>query len=97
MGAARDALAREHSGRRYAQAELPLLAQGIYVRALLAVRNASGGRVANVKPAAYDLTADAMTKVLGQQVTAGHVRMWIEGPTKPAEPPPGTGTRRAKG
>ncbi|MFY7962117.1 MAG: hypothetical protein ACOVVK_18725 [Elsteraceae bacterium] len=91
---ARDKMARELSSRLYGPEDLPRLAQGIYVRALLAVRASSGGRVANVKPAAYALAADTMTKILGQPISAGQVQQLIDGPPPPK---PGTGLQRAKG
>ncbi len=91
---ARDKMAREHSSRLYAPEDLPRLAQGIYVRALLAVRASSGGRVANVKPAAYELAADTMSKILGRPISPGQVQQLIDGPPPPK---PGTGLQRAKG
>ncbi len=90
---ARDKMARELSNRLYGPEDMPRLAQGIYVRALLAVRAASGGRVANVKPAAYSLAADTMSKILGQPISPGQVQQMIDGPPPPR---PGTGLRRAK-
>jgi hypothetical protein len=91
---ARDKMARELSSRLYGPEDLPRLAQGIYVRALLAVRESSGGRVANVKPAAYALAADTMTKILGQPISPGQVQQLIDGPPPPE---PGTSMQRAKG
>lgn len=91
---ARDQMAREHASRLYAPEDLPRLAQGIYVRALLAVRASSGGRVANVKPAAYSLAADTLSKILGQPISPGQVQLMIDGPPAPR---PGTGMQRVKG
>ena len=84
-------MARELSNRLYGPEDLPRLAQGVYVRA---VRAASGGRVANVKPAAYALAADTMSKILGQPIAPGQVAQLIDGP-----PPsrPATGLQRARG
>jgi hypothetical protein len=64
---ARDKMAREHASRLYGPEDLPRLAQGIYVRALLAVRASSGGRVASVKPA----------------ISPGQVQQLIDGPPPP--------------
>jgi hypothetical protein len=94
MQQTRDRMAREHASRLYGPEDLPRLAQGLYVRALLAVRNSSGGRVSNVKPAAYALAADTMSKILGQPISAGQVQQLIDGPL-PTKPP--TGLQRAKG
>ena len=91
---ARDKMARELSNRLYGPEDLPRLAQGVYVRALLAVRAASGGRVANVKPAAYALAADTMSKILGQPIAPGQVAQLIDGPP-PSRPAPGL--QRARG
>jgi hypothetical protein len=92
---ARDKMAREHAARFYSPEDLPRLAQGIYVRALLAVRASSGGRVANVKPAAFSLAAETLTKILGEPVSPGQVQRLIDGPPPPPKPP--TGLDRAKG
>jgi hypothetical protein len=71
-------LATELSTANYQAKDLPNLARNVYVRCLLKVHSASGGRTSQAKGMALAVTANVLKQLVGFHFTTAEVQQLLD-------------------